>query len=88
MNVICMYVYIHYYTFECGLDGKKRARKNYILRRREYLSSFTNHFRTNMHSSNVEKKTPFFLHHRAGKLYCTFLQLLNGRSKDRETKQK
>jgi hypothetical protein len=30
MNVVCMYVYIHYYWNECGRK-KTWARKNYIL---------------------------------------------------------
>jgi hypothetical protein len=37
MNVVSTYVYIHYHLM--NVDGKKWARKNYILGWREYLRS-------------------------------------------------
>jgi hypothetical protein len=41
MNVVCMYD-IHYHPFECE-HKKKKARKNYILKQREYLlNGYTN----------------------------------------------
>jgi hypothetical protein len=33
MNIVCIYVYIHYHLFECG---KKEGYKKYILKQREY----------------------------------------------------
>jgi hypothetical protein len=44
MNVVSMYIYIHYHLNECGrkkgylneCGRKKKARKNYILERSEY----------------------------------------------------
>jgi hypothetical protein len=34
--VVCMYVYIHYFSFERG-QKKKRAKKKYILGQMEYI---------------------------------------------------
>jgi hypothetical protein len=36
MNIVCMYVDIHYHLFKFECGRKKRVRKNYIVGWREY----------------------------------------------------